>query len=153
MCCDDVWMKPNWALFPLVRGWSPWGLGWEVSLHGSLFCLSIAGFILKNLKAWSSCSLPLCVEKESTIACVEIEGKFHLHYVIVSGCENVSCPILLLIERKRVIHVVRKYISIFEYCLYHPMFIFVKIIVSNKRIKNENYMVLWMRLHYLVFNE
>ena len=43
-------MKPVYALFPLARGWSPWGLGWEVSLHGSHFVsLLSTGIHLKSL--------------------------------------------------------------------------------------------------------
>ena len=41
-CC---WMYPSWTLFPQAREWPLWGLGWEVSLHDSLFCPLFASFL------------------------------------------------------------------------------------------------------------
>ena len=48
-CCGGVgWTYPGWILFPLARGLPPWGLGWEVSSHGSLFYLTCR-FLLISL--------------------------------------------------------------------------------------------------------
>ena len=100
--CEGV--KPFVSYFPKLGGWPPWGLGWEVSLHGSTFCLLFAGICFKSWTFGSCEVLPLHRRTEHYCICIAIEDNSIFVMWIYLYCRNdVIDFIHMPIERLRII--------------------------------------------------